>query len=189
MDLPSTLPRKDLWYQALQSTPFDSVKCVILGQDPYHTKGMAHGLAFSVLPHWTRLPPTLQNIHKEYVSDLGYESPRSGCLRNWAERGVLLLNTSLTVEQGKADSHAKAGWSLLCYETLRSLHERGGVVFNLWGSRAQEYEAAVRGSRLVSTVHPSPLSAHRGWYGSKPFSKTNTHLKELNIEPIDWKLT
>ena len=174
-------------YAALRLTPFDKVKCVILGQDPYHTKGMAHGLAFSVLPHVKTLPPSLRNIFKEYQSDLDYPPPRNGDLRLWAERGVLLLNTILTVEEGKPLSHKNIGWEQLTYEIVRALGERGGTVFLLMGKVAQEYQGACGSCPVVSTAHPSPLS--KGFAGSKPFSRVNEELSKLGIEPIDWRLT
>lgn len=178
------LPRRQWWFHALELTPFNKVKCVILGQDPYPTKGHAHGLAFSVQPHVRRLPKSLVNIFTEYRSDLGYLAPRSGDLTVWAERGVLLLNTILTVEEGKPLSHAGLGWEKLTYEIVRALDERTGVVFCLWGKRAQEYQGALRSSPVVCSAHPSPLSANKGFFGSKPFTRINSHLNE----PINWKL-
>jgi uracil-DNA glycosylase len=185
----SILPSIDCRFKALELTPFDKVKCVILGQDPYHTKGMAHGLAFSVLPHVSNLPPSLRNIFKEYQDDLGYPEPRNGDLRTWAERGVLLLNTVLTVEEGKPNSHRGIGWEKLCYEVIRSLDGRvQPVVFMLWGKSAQEYTGAVQKGKVLASVHPSPLSASAGWLGSKPFTRCNEALKQLDVEPIDWRL-
>lgn len=180
------LPHIDNWFQALELTPFNRVKVVILGQDPYHTKGMAHGLAFSVLPHIKRLPPSLRNILKEYQEDLRLPQPSSGDLRAWAERGVLLLNTVLTVEEGKPNSHAGIGWEKLTYEIIRNLAERGNVVFVLWGTKANEYAAACGTCPVVSSPHPSPLA--KGFIGSKPFSRCNEELKRLGLEPIDWRL-
>lgn len=179
------------WFKALELTPFDKVKCVILGQDPYHTKGLAHGLAFSIQPHIKKLPPSLRNILKEYQADLGYPAPRSGDLRAWAERGVLLLNTILTVEEGKPLSHKNLGWEKLTYEIVRSLSERGSVVFVLWGKSAQEYKAACGECPVLIASHPSPLGATKGevsFAGSRPFSRTNEELKKLGIDQIDWKL-
>lgn len=181
-----TLPAPENWFKALELTPFDKVKVVIFGQDPYPTKGMAHGLAFSVLPHVKRLPPSLVNIFKEYQADLGYPEPRNGDLRVWAERGVLLLNTVLTVEEGKSNSHRGIGWEKLTYEIIRSLAEKGGVAFALWGKHAQEYAAACGSCPVVESPHPSPLS--KGFLGSAPFSRVNLELKKLGIDPIDWRL-
>lgn len=182
----TTFPHRQDWFKALELTPFDKVKVVILGQDPYHTKGLAHGLAFSVQPHIKKLPPSLRNILKEYQADLGYPAPRSGDLRAWAERGVLLLNTILTVEEGKPLSHKNLGWEKLTYEIITSLAKRGGVVFALWGKAAQDYKAACDLAPVVDCPHPSPLS--KGWHGSKPFTRINVALKELKLDPIDWKL-
>lgn len=179
-------PEKDR-FKALELTPFDKVKCVLLGQDPYHTKGLAHGLSFSVPPHIKKLPPSLRNVLKEYQADLGYPKPRSGDLNAWAERGVLLLNTVLTVEEGKANSHKGLGWEKLTYEVIRSLGDRGRVVFLLMGKQAQEYTGACQDCPVVAVAHPSPLS--KGFPGSRPFSKVNAALKKLGVEEIDWKLT
>ena len=178
----TTFPSRANWFKALQLTPFDKVKVVILGQDPYHTKGLADGLAFSVPPHIRKLPPSLLNLFKEYQADLGYQKPRTGDLSEWAVRGVLLLNTVLTVEEGKANSHKGLGWEKLTYEVLRSLAKRGEVVFLLMGRQAQEYRAACHPCPVVCTPHPSPLA--KGFLGSKPFSRVNELLKEK----IDWRL-
>jgi uracil-DNA glycosylase len=180
------LPRYDYWFKALELTPFHEVKVVILGQDPYHTKGMANGLAFSTSPHIKQLPASLRNILKEYQEDLGYPRPRSGDLSDWAKRGVLLLNTVLTVEEGKANSHKGLGWEGLTYEILRSLAQRGEIVFLLMGKQAQEYRAACSPCPIVCTPHPSPLA--KGFLGSKPFSKVNQELVKLGVEPVDWRL-
>ena len=184
----NVLPRYNDWFKALELTPFDKVKVVILGQDPYPTRGHAHGLAFSVQAHVKPLPRSLRNIFTEYSSDLGYPTPRCGDLSSWAKEGVLLLNTILTVEEGKPLSHAGIGWEKLTYEIVRALSERvlpgSGPVFCLWGKRAQEYQGALRGAQVVCSAHPSPLSAANGFFGSKPFSKVNALLKE----PIDWRL-
>lgn len=188
-DLPDSkkqyFPRKEDWFKAFELTPFDKVKVVILGQDPYHTKGMAHGLAFSVLPTVSTLPPSLRNIFKEYQADLGYKEPRNGDLRTWAERGVLLLNMVLTVEEGKANSHAGIGWEKLAYEVVSELAKRGGVVFLLMGKKAQELRKACDPCPCVCVPHPSPLS--KGFAGSKPFSLVNAELKKLGME-VDWRL-
>lgn len=183
----------NIW-KAFELTPFDEVKVVILGQDPYHTKGLAHGLAFSVQPHVKPLPPSLRNVLAEYQSDLGHPRPRTGDLSDWARRGVLLLNTILTVEEGKPLSHAGLGWEKLTYEALRSLSsEREGIVFLLWGKKAQEYKGAIDEKKdssgrprhcILEAPHPSPLS--KGFRGCKHFSKANAYLGKENA--IDWKL-
>jgi len=185
-DKDNVLPRQEDWFKALELTPFDKVKVVILGQDPYHTKGMAHGLAFSVQPHIKTLPPSLRNILKEYQSDLGYPQPRSGDLRAWAERGVLLWNTILTVEEGKPLSHAGIGWEKLTYEIIKFLSEKK-VAFLLMGRKAQEYTAACGDSPVVAVPHPSPLS--KGFEGSKPFTRVNKELEKLQVEPVEWRLS
>lgn len=163
--------------------PKEHVKVVILGQDPYPRRGLAHGLAFSVQPHIKTLPPSLRNIFKELQDDLGIPKPRSGDLRPWAERGVLLLNTILTVEEGKPLSHKGLGWEKLAYEVCRMLSN--DVVFCLWGKAAQEFTAACNGP-VVACPHPSPLA--KGFLGSKPFSQVNGLLERLGREPIDWRL-
>lgn len=180
------LPARENWFKALELTPFDKVKCVILGQDPYHTKGMAHGLAFSVLPHVKTLPPSLRNIFKEYQDDLNYPAPRNGDLRTWAERGVLLLNTVLTVEEGKPNSHRGISWERLTYEVVRTLADEGRTVFILLGKGAQEYKAACGACPTICAPHPSPLA--KGFLGSKIFTRCNEALKSLGVEPINWRL-
>lgn len=185
------LPRKADRFKALELTPFDKVKCVILGQDPYHTKGLAMGLAFSVFPHVSPLPPSLKNIFREYQTDLGYPAPRCGDLTSWTENGCLLLNTILTVEAGKPLSHAGLGWEKLAYEIIKSLSDqKNGVAFILWGKKAQEYMGAIDATKhlVIASPHPSPYSANSGFFGSKPFSKVNQYLKEVGKKPIDWKL-
>lgn len=187
------LPHPSLRFKALELTPFNKVKCVILGQDPYHTKGIAHGLAFSVQPHIKSLPPSLRNIFVEYELDLGYPKPRSGDLSLWAREGCLLLNTILTVEEGKPLSHKGLGWEKLTYEILRSLNDKRGttdddsIVFMLWGKAAQEYRALIDNPRhlVLCAAHPSPLNAKGGFFGCKHFSKTNEFLKDRKI---DWRL-
>jgi len=182
------LPADGQWFKALELTPFDKVKVVILGQDPYHTKGYAHGLAFSSLPHNKKIPQTLQNLLKEYEVDLGYPKPRNGDLRVWAERGALLLNAVLTVEEGKPLSHKGIGWEMLTYEICKKLAATGKVVFILLGKQAQNYKAACDPCPVVEAPHPAPLSAHLGFYGSKIFTRANEELKKLGVEPIDWRL-
>ncbi len=183
-------PRGSLYFAALNATPFDQVKAVIIGQDPYHGPGQAHGLCFSVQPG-VALPPSLRNIYKEMESDLGISTPTHGCLTSWSEQGVLLLNSVLTVEQGKAGAHQNKGWELFTDAIVAALNEsEKPLAFILWGSYAQKKAKAVDRSRhlVVESVHPSPLSAHRGFFGTKPFSAVNDFLSEKNRQPIDWSL-
>ena len=177
-------------FNAFNTTPFDKVKVVILGQDPYHGPGQAHGLSFSV-PDGVRPPPSLQNIFKEIHRDLGIEIPRSGCLVPWAEQGVLLLNAVLTVEQRQAASHQGKGWERFTDAAIDHLNrDRDGLVFMLWGSYAQRKGTLVdRKRHLVLTApHPSPLSAHRGFLGCGHFSRANAWLEKQGKAPIDWRL-
>ncbi len=183
-------PARENIFAALNSTPFEKVKVVILGQDPYHGPGQAHGLSFSV-PKGVKLPPSLVNIFKELSSDLGLSQPSHGNLTSWAAQGVLLLNTTLTVEAGKAGSHHGHGWELFTDKIIQVLSEKKEhVVFILWGSPAQKKAESVDQKKhlLLKSVHPSPLSSYRGFFGSKPFSKTNDYLKSQGIKPIDWQL-
>jgi uracil-DNA glycosylase len=175
-------------FNALDAVPFEKVRVVILGQDPYHGPGQAHGLCFSV-PEGTALPPSLQNIFKEIRDDLGFPIPKSGNLEHWAKQGVLLLNATLTVEAGKAGSHQGKGWEEFTDAVIRKLNdEREGIVFLLWGAYAQKKGAIIdRAKHLVLTApHPSPLSAHNGFFGSKHFSKTDEYLKKRGQAPIAW---
>ena len=177
-------------FNAFNSTPFDKVKVVILGQDPYHGAGQAHGLCFSVLPG-VRVPPSLRNIYKELHSDLGIEPAHHGCLQPWAEQGVLLLNATLTVEDSKAGAHQGRGWEVFTDAVIHALAEqREGLVFILWGSHAQKKGAFIDERRhlVLRAPHPSPLSAHRGFFGTKPFSRANQWLQERGEEPIRWAL-
>lgn len=177
-------------FSAFDETPFEKVKVVLLGQDPYHGPGQAHGLAFSVQPG-VRFPPSLRNILKELKDDLGCEIPKNGNLDKWADEGVLLLNAVLTVEAGKAGSHQGKGWEQFTDAAIRHLNEeKKNLVFILWGSYAQKKAAFVDKKKhlILKTVHPSPLSSHRGFFGSKPFSKTNKYLESHGIKPIDWSL-
>lgn len=177
-------------FAAFDYTPFSKVKVVILGQDPYHGDGQAHGLCFSV-PDGIALPPSLVNIYKELSTDLGIAVPKSGNLENWARQGVLLLNATLTVRANQAGSHQRHGWENFTDEVIRQLSARHtGLVFILWGSYAQAKEALIDTSRhfILKAVHPSPLSVYRGFFGCRHFSKTNALLMQAGKEPVDWKL-
>ena len=178
------------WFHALDATPFDQVKVVILGQDPYHGPGQAHGLCFSVKPP-VPPPPSLMNIYKELQADLGLAPPSHGCLTSWAEQGVLLLNSVLTVEQAQAAAHQGKGWERFTDAVIERIsREREGVVFMLWGAYAQKKGQLVDASRhcLLRAPHPSPLSAHRGFLGCKHFSKANDYLQSRGQGSIDWSL-
>jgi uracil-DNA glycosylase len=177
-------------FAALDACSFEKVKVVILGQDPYHGEGQAHGLCFSV-QHGVAVPPSLVNIYKELREDVGLTPPQHGNLTDWAKQGVLLLNTVLTVEAGKAGSHQGRGWELFTDRIVELLSEhRKNLVFILWGTPAQKKAAKVDPTKhhLLKSVHPSPLSAYRGFFGSKPFSQTNSYLRAQGIPPIDWQL-
>ncbi|MGM0323235.1 uracil-DNA glycosylase [Enterococcus sp. AZ078] len=177
-------------YEALELTPYEKVKVVILGQDPYHGVNQAHGLSFSV-QQGVKIPPSLNNIYKELQSDLGISPVKHGNLVSWAKQGVLLLNTVLTVREGQAYSHRGKGWEILTDKIIEKLNEREKpIVFILWGKPAQEKMKMIDKSRhiILTSAHPSPLSAHRGFLGSKPFSKTNDALMALGETPIDWQL-
>lgn len=181
-------PVNDDIFAALNLTPFDQVKVVILGQDPYHGPNQAHGLSFSVKPG-VKIPPSLVNIFKELKTDMGIEAPQDGMLKSWAEQGVLLLNNVLTVEDGKAGSHHLKGWEKFTDKIIEVLNEKKeNLVFILWGSPAQKKAAKVDETKhfVLKSVHPSPLSSYRGFFGSKPFSKTNEFLKSKKITPIHW---
>ena len=183
-------PAAEHWFAAYNTTPFDKVKVVILGQDPYHGPNQAHGLCFSVMPG-VKIPPSLVNIYKELESDLGVPRATHGCLNHWAEQGVLLLNATLTVEDGKAGAHQKLGWETFTDKTVALLNEhREGLVFILWGSYAQKKGAIIDTQKhcVIKSPHPSPLSAHRGFFGSQPFSKANHYLIEHGSAAIDWQL-
>lgn len=183
-------PAGGQWFRALDLTPLDKVRVVILGQDPYHGPGQAEGLCFSV-PEGVRPPPSLVNIYKELQSDLGIPRPTHGHLSHWADQGVLLLNSVLTVRQGEAASHQGKGWEQFTDAVIRLVNDKADpVVFLLWGSYAQRKAAFVDGSRhlVLKSVHPSPLSAHGGFFGSGHFSKANRFLEERGLVPIDWAL-
>lgn len=178
-------------FNALNTTPYENVKAVILGQDPYHGPGQAHGLCFSVKPG-VKPPPSLMNIFKEYSTDLNLPIPPSGDLSAWAKEGVLLLNTVLTVEDGKAASHKKRGWEQFTDKIIQKLSEREDpIVFILWGAFAHSKIPMIRvpPHAILKTVHPSPLSAYNGFWGSKHFSKTNEILKSWGKDPINWRLS
>lgn len=183
-------PTKENIFNALKYTPYDQVKILLLGQDPYHGEGQAHGLAFSVQPG-IPLPPSLQNIFKELTTDVGMTPPPNGCLTSWAEQGVLLLNTVLTVRAGEANSHKKLGWTIFTDAIISALNEREEpVIFLLWGANAKEKLPLITGSQhfVLSAHHPSPLSASRGFFGCRHFSKANMILESLGKEPIKWQL-
>lgn len=182
-------PEKENIYNALKLVPPDKVKVVILGQDPYINKGQAHGLSFSVQDGIT-IPPSLRNIYKELESDLAIAPASSGNLTKWAEQGVLLLNTTLTVRSGSSNSHKGKGWGLFTDSIIKYLGNKENIVFILWGKNAQEKENFIDNNKnlVLKAAHPSPLSASRGFFGCKHFSKTNEYLKEHNIEPINWQL-
>ena len=177
-------------FAALDATPFDRVKVVILGQDPYHGPGQAHGLCFSVQPG-VPAPPSLENIFKELQRDLGIARPTHGCLRHWAEQGVLLLNSVLTVEEGRAGAHAGRGWEGFTDHVVDVLNrQREHLVFLLWGSYAQKKGAVIdpRRHKVLRAPHPSPLSAHRGFIGCGHFSAANAYLRHTGQAPVDWSL-
>lgn len=177
----------DLW-TAFKLTPFNEVKVVILGQDPYHGPGQAHGLSFSVKPG-VKIPPSLRNMFKELASDIDCPLPEGGTLKGWAQQGVLMLNTVLTVRDGQAHSHRKQGWETFTDEVIRKLSLRDEpIVFVLWGRPAQEKKKLIDVSRhaIIESVHPSPLSASRGFIGSRPYSKVNQLLESWDGTQIDW---
>jgi uracil-DNA glycosylase len=176
-------------FRAFDLTPFEQVKVVILGQDPYHGPGQAHGLSFSVGPG-VAPPPSLQNIYKELAGDLGIAHPGHGNLESWARQGVLLLNSCLTVEDGRAGSHQGKGWERFTDAVIAALNqEHKGLAFILWGRKAQDKGVSIDRDRhlVITSVHPSPLSAHNGFFGSRPFSRTNDYLAAQGKSPIDWQ--
>ena len=177
-------------FNALHFTSYADVKVVILGQDPYHGPGQAHGLSFSVNPG-IKIPPSLLNIYKELNSDLGCYIPNNGYLKKWADQGVLLLNTSLTVRAGEANSHKNIGWEIFTDRIISLVNEKEDpVVFLLWGNNAIKKKNLITNKKhlILTSAHPSPLSASRGFFGSKPFSKINNFLISVNKEPIDWQI-
>ena len=186
----SIFPKGANWFRALDLTPLDQVRVVILGQDPYHGPGQAHGLCFSVPPD-VRPPPSLVNIYKEMASDLGITPARHGFLEHWAKQGVLLLNSVLTVEMGQAASHRDRGWERFTDAVIREVNGKDEpVVFMLWGSYAQKKGAFIDTSKhlVLKAPHPSPLSAHSGFFGCRHFSKANAFLESRGLPPIDWAL-
>jgi len=183
-------PPGPLIFNALNSTPLQQVRVVIIGQDPYHGPDQAHGLCFSVQPG-VKTPPSLVNIYKELKRDLNIDMAEHGYLQSWAEQGVLLLNTSLTVEQGIAGSHAKAGWQTFTDKVIEVVsQQQPRLVFLLWGAHAQSKEKLIDSSKhlILKSVHPSPLSAHRGFIGNGHFSRCNKFLAQHDLAPIDWRL-
>lgn len=177
-------------FNALKETPYRSVKAVILGQDPYHGPGQAHGMCFSVQPGTPR-PPSLVNIFKELEADCGIAASESGFLQPWAEQGVLLLNAVLTVRAGSPNSHAGRGWETFTDQVIRHLNDREQpIVFLLWGANARSKKSliAASGHLVLESAHPSPLSAHRGFFGCRHFSKTNEFLKANGMQPVDWRI-
>lgn len=177
-------------FNALKSVAYEDCKVLILGQDPYHGKGQAHGYAFSV-KKGVRTPPSLLNIYKEMHDDIGTYIPDNGYLKKWADQGVLLLNTSLTVRAGEPNSHEKLGWEILTDRIIKLLNDRQKpIVFILWGRNAQSKEPFITNPKhlIIKSPHPSPFSASRGFFGSKPFSRTNNFLKSMGQEPIDWQI-
>jgi len=183
-------PPREAIYRALELTPYEKVKVVIIGQDPYHGPGQAHGLSFSVLPG-VKLPPSLRNIYKELQEDIGCPVPAHGFLEHWARQGVLLLNSVLTVQEGKPNSHRKLGWETFTDAVISVLNEREQpIAFVLWGKHAQDKGRRIDQSRhfVLNSVHPSPLSAYGGFWGSKPFSQCNAFLRSNGMEEIDWRI-
>ena len=185
------LPPADMRFNALKATALNQIKVVILGQDPYPTQGHAHGLSFSVLPTVKPLPRSLNNIYKELKSDVGIDNKHTGYLQPWAEQGVLLLNTVLSVEEGNANSHQKRGWERFTDEIIKAVNAQDNpVVFILWGAPAQKKAALIDETKhlIIKSAHPSPLSAKNGFFDSKPFSRSNAFLVEQGRTPINWQL-
>ena len=186
------LPPEPQWFNALNSMPFDTLKVVILGQDPYPTEGHAHGLCFSVLPTVKPLPKSLLNINKELMEDLDIDNSHSGYLQSWADQGVLLLNSVFTVERGNANAHQGKGWEHFTDAIIQTINDNSeNIVFILWGAYAQKKGALIDKNKhhILKSAHPSPLSAYRGFWGSKPFSKTNDYLAHHGKKPINWALS
>lgn len=183
-------PTQQALFSAFKETPYSTLKVVLLGQDPYHGPGQAHGLSFSVLPG-NPLPPSLKNIFKELQADLGIPPSTQGCLKAWAHQGVLLLNTALSVEQGKPQSHAKIGWTLFTDTVIQTIQASPqALVFLLWGAHAQSKRSLIDETKhlVLATSHPSPFSVHQGFSGCRHFSKTNEFLRSKGRTPIEWAL-
>jgi uracil-DNA glycosylase len=184
-------PKSANVFQAFALTPIENVKVVLLGQDPYHGEGQAHGLCFSVQPG-VRLPPSLMNIYKELKIDLGIPTSQNGCLENWAKQGVLLLNSVLTVEKGRAGSHQGKGWEQFTDRVIEILNEKmQGLVFLLWGAYAQKKGQFIHADKhlVLKAAHPSPFSAHQGFLGCRHFSSANAYLEKQGKSPIDWQIS
>lgn len=184
----SVFPAPQNIFKAFKLCPFDSIKVVILGQDPYHGPGQAQGLCFSV-PNEISIPPSLKNIYKEIQTDIGTPIPKSGNIERWAKQGVLLLNATLTVENGQAGSHQKLGWEIFTDATIKKISDKKEhVVFLLWGKYAQAKSSLIDEKKhlVLKAPHPSPLSAHTGFFGCRHFSKTNQYLKENYLKEIEW---
>ena len=185
-------PPQSQVFSAFEATPLENIKVVILGQDPYHGEGQAHGLCFSVLPEVAKLPPSLKNIYKELATDVAdFKIPNHGYLQSWAEQGVFLLNTVLTVEQGQAHSHKHLGWEQFTDQVIAHINQHcEGVVFILWGAHAQKKGKGIDSSKhhVLAGPHPSPLSAHRGFFGCQHFSTTNRLLTQQGQAAIDWQV-
>ena len=187
----SIFPNQENMFKAFTETPFDKVKVVILGQDPYHGKGQAHGLAFSVKDN-ARIPPSLLNIFKELEADLSFDIPNNGNLIEWANRGIFLLNTVLTVRESEANSHRGQGWEEFTDSVIETISkERENIIFILWGKPAKSKTKLIDSSKhlILTAPHPSPFSSYRGFFGSSPFSKTNEYLKSLGKIQINWKIS
>lgn len=183
-------PNQNELFNAFKETPYDQIKVVILGQDPYHGAGQAHGLSFSVKPG-VKPPPSLKNIFQELKTDLGLPVPNHGCLDKWAAQGVLLLNTSLSVEESKPQSHAKIGWTTFTDNVIKKLNDyTKPLVFLLWGAHAKNKRELISNPKhlILAAAHPSPFSVHQGFYGCRHFSKANAFLVEHGREAIDWSL-
>ena len=182
-------PKGNEMFLSMNSTPFHKVKVVIIGQDPYHGPGQAHGLCFSV-PKDVKIPPSLENIYKELEEDLGIPKPKNGCLLTWASQGVLLLNSVLSVEKGRAGSHALKGWERFTDKIISKINEKDCVVFMLWGQYAAKKAYSVDTSKhlILKSAHPSPLSSHKGFFGNRHFSKCNEFLNSKGISPIKWEI-
>ncbi|MFO1001198.1 MAG: uracil-DNA glycosylase [Planctomycetaceae bacterium] len=184
----TVFPAEEDVFRAMRLTPLDQVKVLILGQDPYHDDGQAHGLSFSV-PRGIKVPPSLRNIFKELHSDLGIVPADHGCLESWAQQGVLLLNTVMTVRAHEANSHRNRGWETFTDRVIQCVSQRPHVACVLWGNPAQQKASLIDSRHLViQSPHPSPLSAHRGFFGTRPFSRINAYLESVGDNPIDWRV-